>query len=279
MTNQELAFERAGVGEPLLLLHGFGTTHGDFASLMPHLTANFDVLAVDLPGHGASPAIEARPTVDAVVDAIEAAIDAQGMGKVHVLGNSLGGRLAIELAVRGRALSVVAIAPSGMAALGERVQQAAMMAQARGINRLIRRWIPRMSRSRLGRTALLATFRARPWNAREEEALGMKGGFAEMTDYWSMLWWSLLADLPTRLQDIACPVILAQGTNDFIATGQALRFLPFIPRSHFEILFGGGHAPQSDTPKQIAALVRKAAATASASASAPLTRSPTLAAA
>src|SRR6478672_7358684 len=91
---------RTGSGEPLLLLHGLGTSRRDFT--------------VDLPGIGRSPHVEQRPTVAAITDAVEHTLDAEGLGPVHVLGNSLGARIALELAVRGRARSVVAIAPSGV---------------------------------------------------------------------------------------------------------------------------------------------------------------------
>ncbi len=49
-----LASDGAGRGEPLLL-HGIGSTRDDFAALLPRLAEHFDVLSVDLPGHGGSP--------------------------------------------------------------------------------------------------------------------------------------------------------------------------------------------------------------------------------
>jgi pimeloyl-ACP methyl ester carboxylesterase len=80
-----LSWERVGAGEPLLLLHGIGSTRDDFDTLRPALEAEFDVLAVDLPGHGASPALTALPTIPALADAIEADLDALGVGRVHLL--------------------------------------------------------------------------------------------------------------------------------------------------------------------------------------------------
>ena len=56
-----LSWNCAGSGEPLLLLHGIGTTRDDFSALRPALEADYDVLAVDLPGHGESPALSVRP--------------------------------------------------------------------------------------------------------------------------------------------------------------------------------------------------------------------------
>jgi len=53
---------------------------------------------MDLPGHGESSMIQGRPSVAALTDAVEADLDAHGLGRVHLLGNSLGGRVAIELA-------------------------------------------------------------------------------------------------------------------------------------------------------------------------------------
>ncbi|MGH3788505.1 MAG: alpha/beta fold hydrolase [Pseudonocardiaceae bacterium] len=83
-----LSWDCAGSGEPLLLLHGIGTTREDFSALRPALETDYEVLAADLPGHGDSPALSERPTVHAVTEMIEADLDALGMDPVHVLGNS-----------------------------------------------------------------------------------------------------------------------------------------------------------------------------------------------
>jgi pimeloyl-ACP methyl ester carboxylesterase len=61
--------------------------------------------------------------------------DALGRGLVHVLGNSLGARIALELARRDRALSIVAIAPSGLNMLHERIYQGAAMSTFRLLKR------------------------------------------------------------------------------------------------------------------------------------------------
>ena len=89
---------RTGSGEPLLLLHGLGTSRRDFTAVLPALTDRFDVINVDLPGIGRSPHVEQRPTVAAITDAVEHTLDMEGVGSVHVLGNSLGARVALELA-------------------------------------------------------------------------------------------------------------------------------------------------------------------------------------
>jgi pimeloyl-ACP methyl ester carboxylesterase len=253
-----LSWHRGGAGEPLVLLHGIGSTHDDFAAVRPRLDAEYAVLAPDLPGHGESPALHERPTVAAIADVIEADLDDIGFGAVHVLGNSLGARLALELASRGRALSVVAIAPSGLNLPPERLYQGAAMILARLALRAGAPHLDGMAQSVLGRAVLLSGLRAAPWRANEVEARALKAGFAESTDFWRLLWWGILVDVPTGMERIDCPVVLAQGTVDVLAGGQTPRYLGLIPGSCFIPLLGAGHAPQSDTPGAIVQLVCRA---------------------
>ncbi len=260
MKTPVLDFDRVGSGEPLLVLHGFGSTRDDFASVVPRLASDFEVLSLDLPGHGGSPMIEGRPTVAALTAAVIADLDAHGLGQVHVLGNSLGGRIAIELARQGRALSVVSISPSGLALPAERVHQGMLMVTSRVLNQARRPWIDALAQTPAGRTVLLAGMRAMPWQATETEARIGKGGFADQRGFWPMLWDAILVDLPTRLDLIDCPVIVAQGSMDIVGSGQTPRYTPFIRDAQFVLLPGGGHAPQSDTPEMIVSLVHQVAA-------------------
>ena len=256
----QLFWDRAGSGDPLLLLHGIGSTHDDFTALRPRLDAEYRVLAPDLPGHGRSAALPDRPTIAALTDAVAGDLDELGLDRVHVLGNSIGARIGLELAARRRARSVVAISPSGMNTPRERAYQAALMGGNRVVLRGLRPLIPAVARTRLGRTALLAGLRAAPWRSSEPEALALRDGFATADAFWQLLRWGIVADLPTGLDRIDCPVVLAQGTADLVAVGQTPRFLAAIPGARFVPLLGGGHAPQSDTPDAILALVHEATA-------------------
>jgi pimeloyl-ACP methyl ester carboxylesterase len=255
-----LHVDRSGHGEPLLLLHGFGSSRRDLLGLLPELAERFEVLNADLPGVGASPVLSRRPTVGAITDAVERTLDAEGVGRVHVLGNSLGARVALELARRGRARSVVAISPSGMNVPPERAVQGAGMAVARLVGRTARPLFEPLSRSPLGRTALLAPIKTRPWAMAPEEALGARDGFADSSAYWRTLLWALLVDVPRGLRSIDCPVTLVQGTADWIASGQTVRFRPLVPGSRFRPLLAAGHAPVSDRPRRVLELVEQTAA-------------------
>jgi pimeloyl-ACP methyl ester carboxylesterase len=181
----------AAVERPaLLLLHGIGTTHDDFTTLAHGLAAKFQVLAPDLPGHGPSTAVPVAPTVAAITEAIEAELDSLGIDRIHVLGNSLGGRLALE--ARRRALSIVAVAPSGMGLQAERIYQAAALAAATATLRPVRRLMAPAARFTVPRTVFLAGLRSAPWRAGQAEVIGpVDGG-----DFWRLLWTSSPAGNP-----------------------------------------------------------------------------------
>ncbi len=249
---------RAGSGEPLLLLHGLGTSRDDFDRVRPLLEQQFDVIAVDLPGQGQARAVDGRPTVHVLADALEVDLDVRELGQVHILGNSLGARLALELARRGRARSVVAIAPSGLSNPPERAFQVSAMALTSLAIRALRPAIPAISNRRAGRSALLAGLRARPWEATVDEARALVDGFAA-PDFWRLLCWAVAADVPVGLDEIHCPVFLAQGCADGLAAGQTIRFLSQVDRARFSLLPWAGHAAQGDVPAQVAQLVTDAA--------------------
>jgi pimeloyl-ACP methyl ester carboxylesterase len=111
-----LAFERAGVGEPLLLIHANGMSRAAWRPVLGLLEPQRDVVTVDLPGHGESgplaPHLAAAPPGFARV--FTRLLDALGIERAHVAGNSLGGWTALELARLGRARSVCALGPAGL---------------------------------------------------------------------------------------------------------------------------------------------------------------------
>src|SRR5436309_569221 len=96
-----LSLMEAGTGPPALALHGLGGTKGSFLPTVAALAGGFRVMAVDLPGFGDSDkpigaAYDARFFASAVIDLL----DALELDRVHLIGNSLGGRIALEIALR-----------------------------------------------------------------------------------------------------------------------------------------------------------------------------------
>src|SRR5918995_6284377 len=112
----QLAHHRGGSGEPLVLIHGIGHTWRGWKPMLPELERRFDVLSVDLPGHGHSEPLPAgtESTPEALADAVERQMLGAGFDSAHLAGNSLGGWISLELARRGRARTVTAISPAGL---------------------------------------------------------------------------------------------------------------------------------------------------------------------
>jgi pimeloyl-ACP methyl ester carboxylesterase len=108
------ALHRSGSGTPLVLIHGLTACWQVWQPVIPLLAERHDVVALTLPGHHGGPALAggAPATVPALVDGVVDTLGRLGIGRAHIAGNSLGGRVALELAKRDRALSVVAIAPA-----------------------------------------------------------------------------------------------------------------------------------------------------------------------
>jgi pimeloyl-ACP methyl ester carboxylesterase len=112
----------AGSGEPLVLLHGLGATKAEFLPTVPALAPGFRTIAVDLPGFGDSDKpFPAAYNARFFARWVEALLDALGLDRVHLLGHSMGGRVAIEVGMRhpDRIKRLVLMTPS-MAWLAQR---------------------------------------------------------------------------------------------------------------------------------------------------------------
>ncbi len=106
-------YERRGAGDPLLLLHGIGHHWQAWGPVLDLLAAEREVVAVDLPGFGASSALPDGMAydLDTFGPVLGGLCTALGVEKPHVAGNSLGGLLALELGRLGLARSVTALSP------------------------------------------------------------------------------------------------------------------------------------------------------------------------
>ncbi|HEY3758656.1 MAG TPA: alpha/beta fold hydrolase [Solirubrobacteraceae bacterium] len=107
-----LAFDREGVGPPLMLLHGTNSSRSIWKPLLAQLAREREVFSVDLPAHGQSPPSSFNPP--AWARAVAALIDELGIERVAVVGHSAGGWTALELAKLGRASAVLALTPAGL---------------------------------------------------------------------------------------------------------------------------------------------------------------------
>jgi pimeloyl-ACP methyl ester carboxylesterase len=252
-----LTQHRAGAGEPLVLLHGLGLAWRCWKPVLAALEAAHDVVALDLPGFGAAaPLAGGPPTVGALADAVEAELERQGLDDAHIAGNSLGGWIALELARRGRARRVVALAPSGLELPAERAVvislNEAMRARAKAAAPLARA----LTGNRVTRTAVLGVLRSRPWRVPAGEAAAEVRAFARARGFQATLRWTTAAQPALGLHAIDVPARICSGTRDvMLGAYTAPRFVAAIPRAELHPLPGCGHVPMADDPARVATAI------------------------
>jgi pimeloyl-ACP methyl ester carboxylesterase len=256
----KLNAHREGSGPTLVLLPGLASRIGEFGPVLPALARRYEVVALDLPGQGRSPALPAplRPDVGTLTDAVERELDRQGVSAPHVLGVSLGGRIALELARRHRAASVVAIGPTGPVTPPERAYQAAMFVSARLLTGALAPVAGPLMRLAVPRTAVLGFLRARGWRTPADEAAALIREFATAEDFWRLLRYAALLEATLDYRMVDCPVVIAQGSHDVISGSQSAWLAVLVPGARFRLLPVAGHSSIADVPERVLGLVAEA---------------------
>lgn len=250
-----LAHERAGAGEPLLLIHGLGGSRRIWRPLLGRLGARHETIAIDLPGFGASaplaPGVE--PSAANLAAAVAGLCAELGLERPHVAGNSLGGWVGLELGRSGAAASVTALSPAGLwrGPLGPRRFDSQLWA------RRLRPAVALALRTRRGRERMLATFAARP------ELIPAGEGRALVLDWIDSPGYedanrAMRADVFDPRGYPPIPVTLAWGDRDRLVGPPRPERRPGGAR--FVVLEGAGHTPTWDDPALVATTLLKGAA-------------------
>lgn len=241
-----IAYERTGTGEPLVLIHPLGGDRRVWRPILPLLAEHRDVIAIDLPGFGDSPALtgeDYRPRALAgALGRFLAELDLDA-GRAHLGGNSLGGWVSLEAALRGNAATVTAIAPAGLwgRPLGPKPEI------ARTLARMGRPALAGLVRSPGGRRVALLGSVAHPARVPAEDAAALLDAYASAPGFTEVNR-AMRANTFTRLDQIEVPVTLVWPAHDRLvprASG--------VPAGVREIVLpDAGHIPMWDDPDGVA---------------------------
>lgn len=243
----------------MLCLHGFLDTWRVWELVLPLLERGHDVLAPTLPGHAGGPPVGPDVCAERVADVLEEAMDAAGFPIAHLVGNSLGGYLALVLAARGRAASVVALAPAG----GWASDDGSWRELLRGQVALHEQ--QRMLAPRAGELLATAEGRRRATRLITERsahlpadllAHQMLGG--ARCDAVPLVEAALRDGYALDAERITCPVRIVWGAEDRLLPwpSAAARYrTDWLPNADWVVLDGVGHCPQLDVPLETAELV------------------------
>jgi pimeloyl-ACP methyl ester carboxylesterase len=252
-----------GSGPPVVFVHGLSGSWQNWLEQLPEFARTHRVVAMDLPGFGASPMPRERITISGYGRWLDALLEELGVAGAAIVGNSMGGFVGAETAIKfpHRVERLVLVAAAGLSVehqrsdgllrlleVTENVSQllaARLFSKADGL----------ISRPR-GRRALLWFVAAHPEQipaalAREQLRGANKPGFVPALD--------ALTSYPIRdrLGDVRCPTLLVWGPKDvLVPVGDAYEFDRLIPDSRLVVYEDTGHVPMLERPERFNADLR-----------------------
>ena len=258
MAEVSLARYRAGSGEPVVLLHGFTATWRCWLPVLPDLVARYDVFAPTLTGHDGGPPAEPdqEHSLAAAADHVARQLDEADIDTAHIVGNSMGGALALELAKRGRARSVVALSPGGGWELGHpegpRIEK--FFRRQLKLTNATKKTVAKTMKNPAARRLALRDIVRYGEQLAPSEAAAMALSSLECTvveDVFAAI--RSGEGLCKNLDQVRVPTLIAWAEFDRVLPMQhhAERFRTQIPNVTFRVLPDVGHVPMFDDPKLI----------------------------
>jgi 3-oxoadipate enol-lactonase len=241
-----LHFESCGHGEPVLLLHGLGSSSRDWENQVSVFAERYRVIIPDLRGHGESDKPPGPYSIPLFAADIVALIRSLNIGPVHVVGLSLGGFVAFQLAVEHhdlvRSLIVVNSAPGlPRSRLRDRLRIAWVLFLRRLIVRLFgmrtlarilsRKLFPRPSQHELKRRFI------ERWAENHPDAY--------LSSLAAVSGW----DIEDRVGSIACPTCVISGEHDFIPLAMKERYTKKLANGELKVIPMSGHFTPVDAPQ------------------------------
>jgi pimeloyl-ACP methyl ester carboxylesterase len=244
----------------MVCIHGFTDTWRSWELVLAALERRHDVLAPTLAGHAGGPPLPPGAGEEALLDELERAMDDAGFATAHIVGNSLGGYLALRLAERGRARSVVALAPAGGWAAGD-TSSSENLDYFSTLQKLVRAAAPEAEAILAApggrrRATLYTTVRYEhipvALLAHQMRGVAACAGAPQLIESARPEGWRLEAEL------VRCPVRILWGIEDRILSWPraALRYRDEqLAHADWVVLDGVGHCPQLDAPLETAELI------------------------
>lgn len=253
-----LNYSRRGSGKPLLLLHGIGSSLKTWDLIVEELATQRDVIAVDLPGFGQSPALAGEVSIPTLADAVTDFLTQHQLLGIDAVGNSMGARLVLELARRGQVVgAVVSLDPGGfwqgwqVTYFYQSVRLSAYLSQ------LIQPILPPLVTNPVSRSVLFAQFSAHPWTIPARVALNEFREFLPTPSFTKLL--DSLAHGPAQQ---GAPIgsipnlVIGWGRRDRICPPSQSRLaLTLFPDARLHWFSTCGHVPQLDVPAETVALI------------------------
>jgi|TARA_R110002049_G_scaffold89353_4_gene224911 abhydrolase domain-containing protein 6 len=239
-------------GEPLVLLHGFGGDKDNWAMYAPEMVGKYRLIAPDLPGFGDN-IREAGRDYDMATQAsrVRDFLDAMGIEKCHIGGNSMGGFVALRFALDypERLLSMTLFNNAGVVGTKESELQKEALA---GKNPLEIHSADDVKR-------MMAFVAHKPMKVPGQFRKIFYEDFAAHRELLDKIFWNLVEDgtvraLNDRLGEVKAPTLIIWGRHDQLIDVSCVKVLEDgIPNAESVIFEDAGHVPMIEKPKETAA--------------------------
>jgi 3-oxoadipate enol-lactonase len=239
-----LYFEEAGQGAPVLLLHGLGSSCRDWELVSPALSAYHRVIALEVRGHGRSDKPAGPYGVPLHARDVAAFCQRLGLDKVSIVGLSMGGMIAFELAVQRpdlvRSLVIINSGPDmvprtpGMwLALKLRVLLLQLFGPRRLAALIARKLFPKPEQEALRQQV--------------REHLGQNDRDVYLRATRGLIGWTVLP----HIGEISCPVLVLASDRDYTPLSAKQAYVARLKDARLEEIKDSGHAAPLDQPEQV----------------------------
>ncbi len=241
---------RRGSGKPLILVHGLGSSRDAWSLVTLTLAIHREVIALDLPGHGRSPPENDSGTFAGLARSFDDWLVQEKLPGADMVGSSMGARLVLEMARRGRAGAVVALDPGGFWKGWERGFIKTTLSASGLLVRSLRPALPKLAHSPTARTLLLAQLAARPWALNGDLVARELASIADTATFDALV--RDLAYGPPQAGPAAAntgPVTIGWGRHDRLCFPvQARRAKRAFPNARLVWFKRSGHFPMWEQP-------------------------------
>jgi pimeloyl-ACP methyl ester carboxylesterase len=245
-------YTRRGAGEPVVLIHGIGHRGTAFDPIADLLAEQYDVIAVDLPGHGSSPQPTAPHSyaIASHAEQLEELFDELGLDRPHVIGNSLGGRIVLELGERGSVRSVTALSPAGFFSAFGKLWAMLTLLLLKVLSYTPEALLRRMATSARARKVSMGLLYVHGDRLDVETGIADTLNLRRSPGFWGQALQPM--DLPAGATATRVPTTIAWGDHDLLLLPtQARRARRRLPAAHHVTLRGCGHVPMLDDPEGV----------------------------
>ncbi len=243
----EMYYEISGQGEPLVLIHGLGSSTRDWEDFIP-LLPNFQIITLDLRGHGQTTKPKGPYSIKMFANDIITLLKHLDIDSAHVLGISLGGAIALQISVDyPDSVKSTTIINSTAEILLDSFKMKMEAFKRKLIVKLV-------GMKKMGEVLAPRLF-IKPEQEEQRQKLITRWAENDKKAYLSamgaLMGWSVMKDLP----NIKCPALVVGSDGDYSTSEVKKEYTTLIPNAKFVEIQDARHAVTAEKPQELSKIV------------------------